>query len=90
MRPFYLAGEWREGVKSFEVRSPFDERVLETVAKPGPQEADEALTKVALALEVTRRLPAHVRADALLDTSDGVAERADELARIITDESGSP
>jgi acyl-CoA reductase-like NAD-dependent aldehyde dehydrogenase len=90
MRPFYLAGEWREGVKSFEVKSPFDERFLETVAKPGPQEADEALTKAALAFEVTRRLPAQVRADALLDISNGVAERADELARLITDESGKP
>ncbi len=90
MKPFYLAGEWRSSGEGFEVRSPYDGRLVESAARPGPGEAEEALAKAAGAFNMTRTLPAHVRANALAHISARISERSEELARLITDESGKP
>jgi acyl-CoA reductase-like NAD-dependent aldehyde dehydrogenase len=87
---FYLAGEWRHGDETFDVTSPYDGRVVETVARPGPIEADMALVEAVAAFEVMRTLPAHVRADALVHISNRIEERVEEFARITTDEVGKP
>ena len=90
MRPFYLAGEWREADSSLEIKSPYDGRVIDQVSKAGPGEADEALTKASAAFAESRKLPVHVIADALMHISNRIAERSEELARLITDEGGKP
>jgi acyl-CoA reductase-like NAD-dependent aldehyde dehydrogenase len=90
MKPFYLAGEWRRSKESFDVKSPYDGRLVETVAKPGPGEAEEAIARATEAFEQTRKLPAYARADALLQISRRIEERSEELSRLITEEGGKP
>lgn len=90
VKPFYLAGEWRQGTETFQVASPYDARVIDQVAKPAPQDAEEALAAAETAFNETRRLPAHVISDALLQISMQIDERSEELARLITDEGGKP
>jgi acyl-CoA reductase-like NAD-dependent aldehyde dehydrogenase len=90
VRPFYLAGEWRQADASLEVTSPYDGRAIDQVSKAGPNEAEEALAKAATAFEESRKLPAHIRADALMHVSNRIQERSQELARLIIDEGGKP
>jgi acyl-CoA reductase-like NAD-dependent aldehyde dehydrogenase len=88
--PFWLAGAQARGPSSLEVRHPYDGALVATVAEP---DADQVERAVAAAVEVAPRLsalPAHVRASALAHVSGQIAQRGDELARIITAESGKP
>ncbi|CAJ64706.1 MULTISPECIES: aldehyde dehydrogenase family protein [Frankia] len=87
---FWLAGNRAEGATTIDVRHPFDDGLVATVAQP---DADQVERAVAAAAEVSPRfsaLPAHVRASALAHVSREIARRGDELARLITAESGKP
>lgn len=89
-RPYYVAGEARTRAETFEVKSPHDGSLVAEVASPTDEDVEEALRKAADAFEETRRLPTHVRAEALMHVSRRIAERADEAAEIIAREGGKP
>lgn len=78
------------GTERLEVRHPFDDALVGEVALAG---ADQVERAVALAHESRQEVmatPAHVRAAALTHVSGRLAERADEVADLITAESGKP
>ena len=90
-RPLYLAGRWVESATRLDVVDP---------ARPGElagatwladeTQVEEAVQAAVEAFEETRRLPAYVRAAALRKISAGIAEQREELALLITRESGKP
>jgi acyl-CoA reductase-like NAD-dependent aldehyde dehydrogenase len=90
VNPFYLAGDWREGREGFDVTSPFDGRVIDRVSKPSPSDMKDALSKADEAFDNFRKTPVHVRADALTQISNRIDDRAQELAKLITEEGGKP
>src|SRR5947207_2031036 len=90
VRRFPVAGEWREGVGSFEVRSPFDGSVVAEVARPSTSDVEDAVARTAEGFARTRDLPAHVRADALAHVSARIGERAEDLAVSVAREGGKP
>jgi acyl-CoA reductase-like NAD-dependent aldehyde dehydrogenase len=71
-----------------QVRSPYDGRVVGEISLAD----DEQVERAVAAAHAQRRngLPAHVLATALRQISDGIAERAEEAAQILTAESGKP
>ena len=89
--PIYLAGRW--------VESP-DRLVVTNPARPGepagatyyaaPEQYEEAVAAAVSAFEVTRKMPAFERSEALHHISSGIAARREEIARIIVAESGKP
>ena len=89
--PIYLAGRWVESTTRLDVADP---------ARPGElagstylaEEAqlEEAIAAAAAAFEHTRALPAYERGAALRGISAGIAARRDELALLISRESGKP
>ena len=90
-RPFLVAGDWRTGDESFEVKSPFDGSVVATVGVPTDADVEEAVDAADRTFEKeSRTLPVHARADALLHISTRIKERADEIARHIAQEGGKP
>jgi acyl-CoA reductase-like NAD-dependent aldehyde dehydrogenase len=90
-RPFLVAGEWRTGEDSFEVKSPFDGSVVAEVGVPTDADLEEAVDAADTTFErESRNLPVHVRAEALLHISTRIKERADEVARHIAQEGGKP
>lgn len=90
-RPFLVAGEWRTGEESFEVKSPFDGSVVAEIGVPADSDVEEAVAAAAETFEKeSRNLPIHARAEALLHISNGIKERADEVARLIAQEGGKP
>lgn len=88
--PFWLAGHPALGTSLLTVRSPYDGTVVARVAEPTAAQVEQAVAAAAAVAPVLSALPAHVRASALAHVSREIARRGDELARLITAESGKP
>jgi acyl-CoA reductase-like NAD-dependent aldehyde dehydrogenase len=86
---FILAGEQRTGTP-YTVACPYDGEPVATVHRAGPQDLEQAIQAAVRAFAVTRRTPLHGRAAALRRVSEGIAARAEELARTIALEAGKP
>ena len=88
--PYWVGGRPRTGHQVLEVRSPYDGVVAGRTASADTADIEAA---VAAADEVRGQFaatPAHVRAAALDHVSRQLAERAQEVAALITAESGKP
>ncbi|QXJ21000.1 aldehyde dehydrogenase family protein [Actinomadura graeca] len=88
--PFWLAGRAETGDGELTVTHPYDGRVVGTAAVPSPGQVEEALAAAHAVRAEAAALPLHVRAEALAHVSARLAERAEEVARLITGENGKP
>ncbi len=89
-RPFWLAGAPATGKASAEVTRPYDGTRLAAVSLPTAEQIEQAVAAAESAVKPTAALPAHARAAALDHVSRRLAERADEVAELITAENGKP
>lgn len=89
-RPAWIAGRAEQGIGTLEITHPFDGSEVATVSVPGPDQVERAVAAAVAVAPEFRRAPAHVRAAALDHVSRGLAERAEELAEVITAENGKP
>jgi acyl-CoA reductase-like NAD-dependent aldehyde dehydrogenase len=89
-RPFWLAGAPATGEATLEVTRPYDGTSLATVSVPSRAQIEQAVAAAEAAAKQTAELPAHARAAALDHVSRRLAERADEIALLITAENGKP
>lgn len=88
-QPMIIGDDRPTGDDVIEVRSPYDGRVVGTVAKGGPDHIDAAV-EAARRARAGGPLPAHQRA-AILDTAARLlAERLDHFADLISTESAKP
>ena len=87
---YLIAGDWRAGTDAFEVRSPFDGSAVATVATPTSDDVEDAVSAATSVFSETRKLPVHVRAEALAHISRRLQERSDEVAETIAREGGKP
>jgi acyl-CoA reductase-like NAD-dependent aldehyde dehydrogenase len=88
--PQWVAGKPVEGVDPLEVRSPYDGRLVGTTSWASPEQVEEAVAAAYRLRDEAARLPIHVRADALVAVSRTIADRAEEIAQLITAENGKP
>lgn len=86
--PLYLAGTWRETRDVAVIRSPYDGREVGRASLAGDAEMREAVAAAFESREMARTLPAHRRAAALDAMAASLAARAEEFARLITEEMG--
>ena len=89
-RPFLIAGDWRTGKESFEVKSPFDGSVVAKIGVPSDADVEEAVAAASSTFEESRKLPVHARAETLVQISNRLKERGDEVAEAIAREGGKP
>ncbi|PRX44023.1 succinate semialdehyde dehydrogenase [Prauserella shujinwangii] len=89
-RPAWIAGRAEQGADTLVVSHPYDGSEVATVAVPGADQVERAVAAAAGVAREFRRTPAHARAAALEHVSRGLAGRAEELAEVITAESGKP
>jgi aldehyde dehydrogenase (NAD+) len=89
-RPFWLAGNAATGDSELVVTNPYTGETAGTVAVPSVEQIEEAVAAADAAAPIAAALPAHVRAEALAHVSRRLAERTDEIAGLITAESGKP
>ncbi len=85
-----IAGERRRSDRTETVVNPFDGTAVGEVCVAGRQDMDDAIAAAAEGFGVMRRMPAHRRAAILERTVAGIRARADEMAQLITRESGKP
>jgi putative phosphonoacetaldehyde dehydrogenase len=81
----YVAGKKVESEKQLEVRSPYDKRLVGTVALAGAQETDAAIKA---ALKGGKKLSRYERYAVLDKTRLLLMERKEEIAQLISAESG--
>ena len=89
-KPFLVAGEWRRGEGTFEVKSPFDESVVAELGVPSEADVEEATATAVKTFEQFQHLPVHARSEALDHISKRLAESVDENAELIAREGGKP
>ncbi|MFD7413019.1 aldehyde dehydrogenase family protein [Kitasatospora purpeofusca] len=87
---FWLAGRRASGDADFEVHNSWDGRLVGKVSVPTEAQVEEALEAAVAALPVFAATPAHVRSAALDHVARRLAERTEEIARLITAENGKP
>src|ERR671933_373551 len=87
-RKVFVGGEWVETGDWIEVRSPYSGEVVGRVAKAGAAETRRAIDAAEEAMR--EPLPAHKRAEILVRVAAQLGRRHDEVARLISDESGKP
>src|SRR4051794_33772376 len=88
----YIDGKWcdaRSG-KTLAVVNPADESTLAEVAYGDRAEAERAIEAAARALPAWRAASAYDRARVLKKTAELIRERADTIARTLTQEQGKP
>lgn len=89
-RPCWIAGRPEQGADELAVHHPYDGTDIASVAVPGPDQVERAVAAAAAVRKEFQRSPAHQRAAALEHVSHGLAERAEEIAELITAENGKP
>src|SRR5438094_416435 len=90
MRPYLLAGEWRQGTTPLAVTDPFTGEVIDEVPMGTWADLDEALTAAGSSFERTRKQNAGERARVLLDAAAGIKARREKLITTIVREGGKP
>ncbi len=75
---------------TIEVRHPYDGAPVAEVELATPEQVERAVAAAAAVRAEAAALPAHARAEALTHVAARLTERADEVARLITAESGKP
>jgi acyl-CoA reductase-like NAD-dependent aldehyde dehydrogenase len=86
----FIGGKSTETVRIDRIRNPFDDSVASEVPIAGPAELELAMSAATQAKETLRALAAHRRATIADGVSRALEDRKEELARIITLESGKP
>ena len=86
----YVASRPETGDDLLDVRSPVDGRLIARAVQATEDQVERAVAAAAAVAPLAAGLPAHVRAAALDHVSRRLAERADEVARLITAENGKP
>jgi acyl-CoA reductase-like NAD-dependent aldehyde dehydrogenase len=88
--PYWVAGRPRTGTDVVDVRSPFDGAVAGRTTQATAEDVEAAVSAAVAARAACAALPAHARAAALDSVSRRLAERSEEVAALITAESGKP
>jgi acyl-CoA reductase-like NAD-dependent aldehyde dehydrogenase len=88
--PIYLAGEFVRAGTPLEVHDPASGELVATTWQAGPNELERATAAAVEAFDATRRLASFERRDALAHVAERISQDADELAELLSRESGKP
>ena len=87
--PIYLAGRWVDSPRRLEVEDPAHPgRLAGSTYLATEEQYEQAAQAAVTGFEVMRALPTYERAAALRRISEGIAVRRDEIATLISRESG--
>ncbi|MEW2540046.1 aldehyde dehydrogenase family protein [Micromonospora chalcea] len=89
-RAFYVAGRPARGEDELTVTHPYDGQPVGRTTLATADQVEAAVAGAARVAAEAAALPAHARAAALDHVSRRLAERADEVAALITAENGKP
>jgi acyl-CoA reductase-like NAD-dependent aldehyde dehydrogenase len=84
----YINGNWVDRAETMPVLNPFDQSVIDTVPRGTAADVDEAIGSAVRGSKVMGKMPAYQRYTILRRAADLMGERAEDLARTITNEEG--
>ncbi len=84
----YLGGEWVDSKDTIEVRSPYDGKLVGTVASATAEQYTEAIRLADEAFAVTRELPSYKREETCLGISAGLEKNREKFATMMARELG--
>jgi glyceraldehyde-3-phosphate dehydrogenase (NADP+) len=87
---FYIGGKWKGSAEVLPVINPYNNDVVGQTFLASEQDIEEAIASSVAAFSVMRTLPTFKRAEALFQISTGLRDRQEEMARMMTAESGKP
>ncbi len=87
---FLINGEWRRSGRTRAVVNPYTMQPVGNVYQASTADVSDAIDAAVVAFEATRRLYAYQRAGILSFIAQGVEGRKEEIARLITTETGKP
>lgn len=87
---FWIGGKWKNSSERLEVVNPYDGQPVGSAYWAFPQDVEEAIVSSVKAFEEMRRLSSFQRGEILLQISEGLKRRWEEIARMIALESGKP
>ncbi|MGD0339327.1 MAG: aldehyde dehydrogenase family protein [Bacteroidota bacterium] len=87
---FFIDGEWRSSSRHRPVVNPYTRETIGTVAQASAKDILDAFTAAHRAFENTKKLQGYERSAILMEIANALRNRKEELARLITDESGKP
>jgi len=85
-----IGGELRRGDDVEIIESPYDGEPVGEVAVGGARDVDDAIAAADAAFATTKRMPSHEKAAILTKAAQLIGERSEELAVLMTKESGKP
>lgn len=88
--PLWIAGTPVHGETRLEVRHPYDGHLVASTTYATDAQVERAVAAAHAVRREAAGLPIHVRAEALASISRAIADRSEELARLITAENGKP
>lgn len=88
--PIFLAGEWVESDDPVSIINPYDGSVVGVTFNASADQLDRATAAAVDAFAVTSKMPTYDRAALLGRIANGLAERRDEVVRLIALEAGKP
>jgi acyl-CoA reductase-like NAD-dependent aldehyde dehydrogenase len=86
----YIGGKWVDSSSTFEVRLPYDNSPVATVPSATREHVEQAIEAAAEGFKVFSGFPSHKRAQILEKVSQILEVQKEELARIVTSETGKP
>lgn len=86
----FLAGEWCAGIDTYQTHNPYTNDIIGTIHLAGPDQLEQAIEAAVNACEPMRQMPAHQRSSILRDTSNSIANQAEDLAHTIVCETAKP
>lgn len=86
--PFIVGGKRRQSGEVLPVRFPYTDEVVAEVCQATDADLNEAVECAVRGFQITRRLPAHVRAGILFRLVEQMDKRAGELAQALVMEGG--
>ena len=84
----YIGGTWVDSKEKIVVRNPFDESEVDTVPKADPEVVDTAIASALRGADAMAKINAYDRSQILRKAADIMAQRQEELARVISSEEG--
>ena len=86
----YIGGELRQSSRVETIENPFDGSIVGEVFVAEDADMDDAISAAVEAFETMRRMPSHQRIEILHGVARLLQERSEEIAVLMTRESGKP
>ncbi|MGM9919708.1 MAG: aldehyde dehydrogenase family protein, partial [Bhargavaea sp.] len=86
----WINGEWKDAARTYELKSPYSQEAIATVAKADEEDVKKAIEGAHEAFLEFRKWPAYERAELLYRAVDLIEARKEELAQLLVKEAGKP